>query len=445
MPVSAPISITQSTGLAANTATAPDHAAWQEALTNSDAAPQPGTPPSANNTAKPQQQTAAKMPPDPTQTASAETASRTKAEPTPKGAKPQPSIAASGPVLADDKKNTPKAVPVAGLAVPVQPAMEKPANASHANAPVQTAHIAPRTQAVTADSTSSTAPTMASTAPATTSTSPAQADTAMPATTKQSDTTPNPAATKTTPASETLATQTPRTPPAAPTPPVAAEATPASATAADTQLDTRTAKATPQPTASAPTAPSTAQALTARVAQLPAATEVTPTSKEKTSAQQLPAFGSISPAPEIHAATASGSTVTETGVVTANASIGPAALAATVTALHQSGQSGTVLRLDPPGLGHLSVQVRFSTQGQVNVLFVPSTADAAQAIQASLPGLGAAMAQSGLSLGQAQVGGQFPQQSGQNSQSGYSPPRQNNAAAFATEPQATPSGLSAYA
>jgi Flagellar hook-length control protein FliK len=445
MPVSAPISVTQSTGLAANNATASDSSAWQDALAQTEAAPQPDTPPSANKTAKPQQQTAAKTPPDPAQAASADTASSTNAEQTPKVAKSQPGSATSGQVLADNKKNTPKAVPVTGLMAPVQPVAEKPAATSHATGPVETGHVASRTQAVPADSLSGTAPAMASAGPVETSASPTQADAAM-AAAKRVDTAPSPAATKATLASEALTTPAAPTAPTSSTPPVLAVSTPAGATAASAQVNnTLSAKATPQPAVSPPATPSTAQALTARVAQLPTATEITPTSKEKTNQQQLPAFGGVSPTPESHAAAASGGIIMETGTVTTNTSTGPAALAATVTALHQSGQSGTVLRLDPPGLGHLSVQVRLSAQGQVNVLFVPSTADAAQAIQASLPGLGAAIAQSGLSLGQAQVGGQFSQQSGQGGQSGYSPPRQNNTAAFSAEAQATPNGLSAYA
>ncbi len=125
-----------------------------------------------------------------------------------------------------------------------------------------------------------------------------------------------------------------------------------------------------------------------------------------------------------------------------------AGLAAAVTAMHQAQQSGTVLRLDPPGLGHLAVHVALSPAGQVNVLFVPSTADAASALQASLPGLAPALAQSGLTLGQAQVGGQLPQGAGQNAgrgaEQGGQPPR--FAAPLAGLPDPAPQGgLSAYA
>lgn len=129
--------------------------------------------------------------------------------------------------------------------------------------------------------------------------------------------------------------------------------------------------------------------------------------------------------------------------------LAPAALSATITALHHAGQSAVTLRLDPPELGHLSVQIKMDAQGGVNVLFIPSTADAAQALQASFHQLGNAMAQSGLMLSQAQVGGQFSQSGGQpGQQGGYTPPRQNApTTANTTTAAATDqvSGLSAYA
>jgi len=95
------------------------------------------------------------------------------------------------------------------------------------------------------------------------------------------------------------------------------------------------------------------------------------------------------------------------------------ALAATVTAMQQVGQSHTVLRLDPPGLGNMSVHLSLGQHGQVNVLFMPDTSAGAQALQSGLGGLGQSMAQAGLTLGQAQVGGQFGQNAqgfGQNAQ-----------------------------
>jgi len=122
-----------------------------------------------------------------------------------------------------------------------------------------------------------------------------------------------------------------------------------------------------------------------------------------------------------------------------------AGLAAAVTAMHQAGQSGAVLRLDPPGLGTLSVHVGLAQNGQVNVLFIPSTQDASTALQNNLSGLGAALAQSGITLGQAQVGGQFNQNAGHG---GYQAPTSQAAMpqtiGFDVEPS-TPGGVSAYA
>lgn len=129
--------------------------------------------------------------------------------------------------------------------------------------------------------------------------------------------------------------------------------------------------------------------------------------------------------------------------------LAPAALSATITALHQSNQSSVMLRLDPPDLGHLSVQIKMDAHGSINVLFVPTTADAAQTLQASLHQLGGIMAQSGLTLSQAEVGGQFSQSGGQNGQqSGYTPPRQTSVTATTAStmlPAAQAAGLSAYA
>ncbi len=122
-----------------------------------------------------------------------------------------------------------------------------------------------------------------------------------------------------------------------------------------------------------------------------------------------------------------------------------AGLAAAVTAMHQAGQSGAVLRLDPPGLGTLSVHVGLAQNGQVNVLFIPSTQDASTALQNNLSGLGAALAQSGITLGQAQVGGQFNQNAGQG---GYQPPASQTATPQIISFDADtfgPGGVSAYA
>jgi flagellar hook-length control protein FliK len=118
-------------------------------------------------------------------------------------------------------------------------------------------------------------------------------------------------------------------------------------------------------------------------------------------------------------------------------------LAAAVTAMHQSGQSGAVLRLDPPGLGQLAVHVALAPGGLVNVLFIPSSQAAGTLLQTNLGGLGSALAQSGLSLGQAQIGGQFNQSAGQG---GYQPPGYSAAAPRGDEAEApSPGRVSAYA
>ncbi len=137
--------------------------------------------------------------------------------------------------------------------------------------------------------------------------------------------------------------------------------------------------------------------------------------------------------------------------VPASAKASAAGLAATITALHQSGQASAAFRLDPPGLGALAVHVALGQQGQVNVLFVPSTQAASMALQSGLPGLGQALAQSGLALGQAQVGGQFGQSTGQGAgQDGQPQNRQGGAPVIfgAVEPAASSTqdgGVSAYA
>jgi flagellar hook-length control protein FliK len=94
------------------------------------------------------------------------------------------------------------------------------------------------------------------------------------------------------------------------------------------------------------------------------------------------------------------------------------ALAATITAMHQSGQNSLTLRLDPPGLGSLAIHLA-SSQSGVNVLFVPSASPTAQLLTQNLDGLRSAMADAGLSLGQAQVGGGGGQNQGQSP--GYTP------------------------
>ena len=71
----------------------------------------------------------------------------------------------------------------------------------------------------------------------------------------------------------------------------------------------------------------------------------------------------------------------------------------------RNGQPSLLLRLDPPGLGALSVHVAMGSNADVNVLFVPTVAQTAHLLHGGLGDLRQAMAASGLTLGQAQVGG----------------------------------------
>ena len=83
----------------------------------------------------------------------------------------------------------------------------------------------------------------------------------------------------------------------------------------------------------------------------------------------------------------------------------PDGMAASIVAMYRSGQSSLVLRLDPPGLGTVSVHVALAGNANVNVLFVPAVPQTAHLLQTGLGDLRQAMAASGLILGQAQIGG----------------------------------------
>jgi flagellar hook-length control protein FliK len=107
----------------------------------------------------------------------------------------------------------------------------------------------------------------------------------------------------------------------------------------------------------------------------------------------------------------------------------PSALAASVVAMCRTGQSSLVLRLDPPGLGTLSVHVAMGSNAEVNVLFVPAVAQTAHLIHGALSDLRDAMATSGLTLGQAQIGGGSSSGSGSSSGGGNAGSQSRNAAA----------------
>ncbi|MBW4024864.1 MAG: flagellar hook-length control protein FliK [Proteobacteria bacterium] len=83
----------------------------------------------------------------------------------------------------------------------------------------------------------------------------------------------------------------------------------------------------------------------------------------------------------------------------------PNALAASVLAMYRNGQSSLLLRLDPPGLGTISVHVALGGNADVNVVFVPALPQTAHLLQAGMGDLRQAMTAAGLSLGQTQIGG----------------------------------------
>jgi flagellar hook-length control protein FliK len=125
----------------------------------------------------------------------------------------------------------------------------------------------------------------------------------------------------------------------------------------------------------------------------------------------------------------------------------PAALAASVTAMHQSGQTRAVLRLDPPGLGALSVHIAVGQGAQVNVQFIPTQAQTGQLLNAGMDQLRQAMAGAGLQLGQAQVGGGGAQGGGGDPRgSGGQPGTARGAAPVSSAPaDAATNGVRAYA
>lgn len=462
MPVSPPISVTQSTAPSASTGTATDASAWQNALantsdntaastnanTNANTVPAP-----AKSTSAPHDLTTRKASADPTPSALAEDSTSAQHTGTPEASV---LLSATTPSkhTRQEKQTLLPATPV-GLAVPLQPVPEKLSATSNAKAPSDTGQTTTSTEPgqaaavgnslVPAASATQTITGAGVSTPHSTSAATPSTNDVKPASTAANAAPAIPAPEHNLPSTQAVVSaQRGSTPSITPS-----RATTTAGTAAATAATAATTAATEAPVAKGPVvSTSTAQAVSLRTAQLADAGTVLRSGKEdKANAQQLPPFGgtgaSTAIIPTVNASSVPATT--GTNAISANTGTSATALAATVTALHQSGQTSTVLRLDPPGLGHLSVQVNLSMQGQVNVLFVPSSADAAQAIQASLPGLGGAMAQSGLTLGQAQVGGQFSQQSGQNGQNGYTPPRQNQAATFSADASSTPSGISAYA
>ena len=103
----------------------------------------------------------------------------------------------------------------------------------------------------------------------------------------------------------------------------------------------------------------------------------------------------------------------------------PDAMAASIVAMYRSGQSSLVLHLDPPGLGSVSVHLALGSNADVNVLFVPTIAQTGHLLQTGLGDLRQAMAASGLTLGQAQIGGGASGGPGGGNSSGSNPGTQS--------------------
>ncbi len=450
MQASPPLSVTQSTAISANGGAAADSVAWQSALVGASGPVQHSNTPSVTNTALPQKSGTETAPANPTQQAPAGGAASVavaKTE-TPKTTK-SPATSTAPTFAKDEKRDTHQAFPVAGMVVQMQPVTQMRSSSVTPRVLSETEKNTAHAQAVSADTTVHLPKAQTGVASADTSKDIAQVNPPA-APTPTPTTKPSPAAPVKIDSKPEPAVPTSKTAYVSATQPDMANAAPV-ARPVETQSLVRaipTNVATPPPV-SQPVVVSTVQALFTRAAQPASTITMSPAEKDKHGTQQISAVvGTNASAADFSAAVTGGSIAlaqTNATDATANTATSPAALAATVTVLHQSGQASTVLRLDPPGLGHISVEVGVGAQGQVNVMFLTSSGDAAQALHASLPNLGAAMAQSGLMLGQAQVGGQFSQQGGQSEQDRQAPPRQTHTGTSLATTQSPTSGLSAYA
>jgi flagellar hook-length control protein FliK len=188
---------------------------------------------------------------------------------------------------------------------------------------------------------------------------------------------------------------------------------------ADAAMHRGSPAARPAPSAAATATPSQSVAATAAAstpATLPATQAGTPVVGTPSLATLTSASGLVVAALQPAAGIAVGASASGTAGVSPSAApaaatpLGntpatPDAMAASIVAMYRSGQSSLVLRLDPPGLGAVSVHLALGGNADVNVLFVPAVAQTAHLLQTSLPDLRQAMATSGLTLGQAQIGG----------------------------------------
>jgi flagellar hook-length control protein FliK len=111
------------------------------------------------------------------------------------------------------------------------------------------------------------------------------------------------------------------------------------------------------------------------------------------------------PAPQVAGPMANAVPMPASATADAGVAASPSALAAAIVAMQRSGNNTATLRLDPPGLGELAVHISLSQSAQVNVQLIPSVPQTAQLLNANLMDLRHAMTAAGLTLGQAQVGG----------------------------------------
>lgn len=101
-----------------------------------------------------------------------------------------------------------------------------------------------------------------------------------------------------------------------------------------------------------------------------------------------------------------------------------------VVRIHHAGQGQAQLELNPPGLGPLSVSLSVSDQ-QAQAVFMSPHAAVRAAVEAALPQLRNALADSGITLGQASVGAEHQPGSGASSHGAQDPGTQRRPAAAA--------------
>ncbi|OYV41286.1 MAG: hypothetical protein B7Z80_02295 [Rhodospirillales bacterium 20-64-7] len=108
--------------------------------------------------------------------------------------------------------------------------------------------------------------------------------------------------------------------------------------------------------------------------------------------------------PSVSMTSVSKPSIPVSGGVTAVIPASSAGLAAAITAMHQAGENSAVLKLNPPGLGNLSVHVAIGQNALINVMFISAVPQTVQLLHNNLTDLRQALAASGLNLGEANVG-----------------------------------------